>query len=339
MLEFREPYFLLFAILSIPLFLRMLRPTGRIKFSSLALWPKKSRSFRARTAWIPAFLLSLAYVFFCVALSGPRVPGGVIRQHREGIAMMLVVDKSGSMGALDMSKSDQEQDRLAAVKDVLRDFIEGNGGALKGRPDDAIGLISFAMYPDSDCPITLDHVTLMQLIDDMDFAQRDESSTSIGDALALAVERLRESKSASKVVILLTDGVNNAGYEDPLEAARMASQFGIKVYTIGIGTNGVASMKFTDPFTGRKVMRRVSVELDEKSLSEIAQMTGGAYFRATDRAGLEEIYEKIDRLEKTKISEDRLLHYDEKYVIFLSIGMILMFLGLALKLSYYRRTP
>lgn len=339
MLEFREPLFLWFSLLAIPLFFVMLRRGGRIRFSSLSMWSVKTTSFRAKTSFIPALLLALSFVALSVTLAGPRVPGGVIKQHREGIAMMLAIDKSGSMAALDMSKGDKEQDRLEALKDVLGDFIKGNG-KLKGRYDDAIGIVSFASYPDSDCPLTLDHVTLMQLVDDISIVtDREESGTAIGDALGLSVERLRESESVSKVIILLTDGVNNTGYEDPIEAARMAAQFGIKVYTIGIGTNGFAPVRLTNPFTGRSMMRQMPVELDEKMLTQIADMTGGLYFRATNREGLEAIYEKIDALEKTKISEDRTTHYDEKYFWSLAIGLILALCGLILRMTYYRRMP
>lgn len=339
MLEFREPLFLWISLLAIPLFFVMLRRGGRIRFSSLSMWAVKTTSFRAKTSFIPALLLALSFVALSVTLAGPRVPGGVIKQHREGIAMMLAIDKSGSMAALDMSKGDKEQDRLEALKDVLGDFIKGNG-KLKGRYDDAIGIVSFASYPDSDCPLTLDHVTLMQLVDDISIVtDREESGTAIGDALGLSVERLRESESASKVIILLTDGVNNTGYEDPIEAARMAAQFGIKVYTIGIGTNGFAPVRLTNPFTGRSMMRQMPVELDEKMLTQIADMTGGLYFRATNRDGLEAIYEKIDALEKTKISEDRTTHYDEKYFWSLAIGLILALCGLILRMTYYRRMP
>lgn len=339
MLEFREPLFLWFSLLAIPLFFVMLRRGGRIRFSSLSMWSVKTTSFRAKTSFIPALLLALSFVALSVTLAGPRVPGGVIKQHREGIAMMLAIDKSGSMAALDMSKGDKEQDRLEALKDVLGDFIKGNG-KLKGRYDDAIGIVSFASYPDSDCPLTLDHVTLMQLVNDISIVtDREESGTAIGDALGLSVERLRESESASKVIILLTDGVNNTGYEDPIEAARMAAQFGIKVYTIGIGTNGFAPVRLTNPFTGRSMMRQMPVELDEKMLTQIADMTGGLYFRATNREGLEAIYEKIDALEKTKISEDRTTHYDEKYFWSLAIGLILALCGLILRMTYYRRMP
>jgi len=340
MLEFREPLLLLLAALAVPLYVVMRRPHGRMKFSGLEIWPCHVRSFRARTSFVPPLLLALSFILFCTALSGPRVAGGVIRQQREGIAMMLIVDKSGSMAALDMSKDDKEQDRLEAIKDVLRAFILGDGKRLKGRPNDAIGLVSFGTFPDTDSPLTLDHVTLLQLIRDLQIlTEPGEGSTAIGDALALAGERLRESKAASRVIILLTDGENNAGYMEPIEAARMLSQLGIRVYTIGVGANGFAPIRVRDPFFGREVLRQVPVVLDERMLTQIAEMTGGAYFRATDRAGLERIYAEIDALERTLISEDRLTHYDERYASFLVWAMLCAALGFILRMTYYRRAP
>ena len=340
MFEFREPWFLVLAILAVPLYFWMRHHAGRIKFSSLKIWPEKSKSFRSRTAFVPPLLLCLAFVAFCITLAGPRIPGGEIRQHRSGISMMMVVDKSGSMAALDMSKENKEQTRLEAVQEVVRDFIKGNGSTLRGRFDDAIGMVSFATYPDSDCPLTLDHLTLLEIVKELQIVtSQEESSTSIGDAIALATERLREAPGKSKVMILLTDGVNNSGYEDPIEAAKMAANFGIKIYSIGVGKNGFAPVRVDNPFTGRSEIRTFKVELDEKSLTEIAEMTGGEYFRATNREGLEKIYEKIDALEKTMISEERRLHYDEKYAIFLVLGMILAALGFVLRLTYYRRSP
>ncbi len=338
MIEYHEPLLLLLALLAIPLFILMRRPSGRMKFSGFEVWPAKTKSFRARTAFVPALLFAAGFIALCVALAGPRIPGGEVREHREGIAMMLVVDKSGSMEALDMSKDDKELNRLEALKDVLSEFVRGNGSSLKGRYDDSIGLVSFASFPDSDCPLTLDHITLMQLVDELQIADRDESGTAIGDALGLAGERLREAPAKSKVIVLLTDGVNNTGYEAPLDAARMVANLGIKVYTIGIGTNGFAPMRVND-FFGRQVMRQVPVEIDEQTLTQIADMTGGEYFRATDNESLHQIYEKIDALEKTKISEERYQHYDEKYAFWVVLAMLLAACGLALRVTYYRRVP
>jgi len=338
MIEYREPLLLLLAILAIPLFILMLRPAGRMKFSSFSVWPVRGTSFRSETSFIPALLVSLGFAAMCVALAGPREPGGEVREHREGIAMMLVVDKSGSMDALDMATEEkQNQNRLEAVKEVVTEFVKGNGTTLTGRYDDSIGLISFASFPDTDCPLTLDHITLMQLVKDMTLADRNESATALGDALGLAGERLRESPAKSKVIVLLTDGVSNTGYEEPLDAAKMVASLGIKVYTIGVGTNGTAPMRVKTLF-GTSI-QQVPVEIDEKTLTEISKMTGGEYFRATDRAGLESIYAKIDSLEKTKISETRYLHYNEKFEFWVYLAFLLSSMGFLLKVTYYRRVP
>ena len=340
MIEFVHPMLLLLALLAIPLFIVMLRPAGRMKFSGFGIWPNTGRSFRARTSFIPALLLALAFAALCVAAAGPRVPGeSKVREHREGISMMLVVDKSGSMEALDMATEDEpELNRLEALKKVIGEFVEGNGNTLSGRYDDAIGLVSFASYPDSDCPLTLDHATLMELVDDIQIAERNESGTAIGDALGLAGERLRENQAKSKVIVLLTDGVNNTGYEAPLDAARMVADLGIKIYTIGIGTNGTALMP-TIGFFGRKTVMPVPVEIDEKTLTKIAELSGGEYFRATDNESLHHIYEKIDALEKSKISEDRYMLYDEKYANFVVLALLLAAAGMLLRVTYYRRMP
>lgn len=338
MIEFREPLLLLLALLAIPLFVVMLRPAGRMKFSGFDIWPVRGKSFRSVTSFVPSLLIALAFVALCVSLAGPRIPGGEIREHREGIAMMLVVDKSGSMEALDMSTDKKEMTRLEATKDVLQAFVRGNGNTLSGRHDDAIGLISFGTFPDSDCPMTLDHLSLVQIIRDIQIAQNNESRTAIGDALALAGERLREASAKSKVIILLTDGVNNTGYEMPLDAARLVRELGIKVYTIGVGTNGMALMKVPG-ILGGMTKRQVPVEIDEKTLIDIAEMTGGEYFRATDNESLHTIYEKIDALEKTEIAQTRYLHYDEKFAGWVALAMILAAFGLLLRVTFYRRTP
>lgn len=338
MIEFREPLLLLLALFAIPLFIVMLRPVGRMRFSGFDIWPVRGRSFRSVTSFVPSLLIVLAYVSLCVSLAGPRIPGGEVREHREGIAMMLVVDKSGSMDFLDMSTDEKEMTRLDAVKEVLNEFVRGNGDSLPGRYNDSIGLISYGTFPDSDCPITLDHISLMQIVKDIQLAQDYEGNTAMGDALALAGERLRETPAKSKVIILLSDGVNNTGYEAPLDAARMVKQLGIKVYTIGVGTNGMALRKVPGLFGGM-TKRQFPVEIDEKTLTEIADMTGGEYFRATDNDSLHAIYKKIDALEKTKISETRYLHYDEKYAGWVALAMALLALGLVLRVTYYRRTP
>jgi Ca-activated chloride channel family protein len=340
MIDFREPWLLLTLLLAPLVFLLLRRPFGRLAFSSLKLMPTGVSSWRARLSFIPPLLVSLAMACLAVALAGPRVPGGMIREQREGIAIMMVIDRSGSMSALDLSEGDTERTRLDVVKKLFEQFVVGDGEKLSGRHDDAIGLVSFARYADPACPLTLDHGSLLAIADEVEIVtEQREDGTALGDALALAVERLRQNTAKSRVLILLTDGVSNAGDEDPKEAAKFAATFGIKVYTVGVGSRGLASVRVEDPFTGRSVLRQVPVEIDEETLQAIAQSTGGKYFRATDADSLRGVYEEIDRLEKTKITEERLLEFDEYYEHATALALVFASLGLILGASVFRRLP
>ena len=225
----------------------------------------------------------------------------------------MLVDRSSSMQALDFTLAGRPVDRLTAVKSVGRDFIEGGDG-LTGRPDDLIGLITFAGYADSLCPLTLDHDHVLQVLNSVRLAERqDEDGTAIGDAIALAVERLRDlegrKESKSRIMILLTDGENTAGDLDPEVAAEIAKTYGIKIYTIGVGTRGFA--KIPVQFMGRTVLRDVPVNIDEDTLRAVARATGGEYFRATDTDSLVKIYETIDSLEKTRTEQRRYRQFDD----------------------------
>jgi Ca-activated chloride channel family protein len=338
-LEFREPWFLLLALAAVPLYLWSRRSGGRLLFSSLALVPARSRSLRSRLSPLPDALLALAVAAVAVALAGPRVGDRAARIRREGIAIMMAVDTSGSMQALDLSTSRKERSRLDAVKEVFRDFVLG-GGALGGRPDDAIGLVAFARYADCRSPLTLDHAGLAQVADSLGIVKdREEDGTALGDGLGLAVLRLRESKAHSKVVILLTDGVSNAGELAPREAADLAHDQGIRVYTVGAGTNGVAPIRVEDPFSGRTVLRSMPVEIDEAALRDIAERTGGHYFRATDADTLRDVYREIDRLERTEMTEERFLEYREFFEPLTALGLAFAALAFVLRASVLRRLP
>ena len=251
-LELRAPLWLLCALLAIPVYLLGRRGAGRVRFSSLSLLPGGG-SWRTRLAFLPELCLALAVVALAVALAGPRVGDRKSRVQRKGIAMVMAVDISGSMRALDLSEGKKERTRLDAVKDVFQRFIVG-------RPNDLIGVVSFARYADTRSPLTLDHDSLagaaaaLELVED-----RSEDGTALGDGLALAVERLRESHATSRVAILLTDGVQNAGDTEPLAAAQMAAQVGVKVYTIGAGTTGMAPVRVQDPFSGGTVLLSYAV--------------------------------------------------------------------------------
>ncbi|MEM8913440.1 MAG: VWA domain-containing protein, partial [Planctomycetota bacterium] len=224
---------------------------------------------------------------------------------------------------------------------VFRQFVLGEGeDAGGGRPDDTIGLIAFAGYADSICPLTLDHGNLTTIVEDLEIvSSNDEDGTAIGDGLALAVERLRRSKTQSKIAILLTDGVHNAGIIDPQQAAEVAAASGIKVYCIGAGTQGRAPFPTINPFTGRSELRLMSVELDEETLRAIAEETGGRYFRATDRETLADVYAEIDQLERTKVTELRYLNYDEHYRGYLLAGLLTMGVAATARASLLRTLP
>lgn len=338
-LEFREPTYLLACLSALVIIVLAFMPSGRLVFSSLRLLPAHGHTFRTRLMWLPTGLLAAAAILLGLALAGPRVPDRSQRVEREGIAIMMAVDISGSMRALDLSEGDKERTRLEAVKSVFEEFIVGQG-ELAGRPDDAVGIISFAGFADTRCPLTLDHSILLQIADTLEIVtERREDGTAVGDGLGLAVERLRASEARSKVVILLTDGVNNRGEETPLAAAELAATEGIKVYTIGAGTRGMAKVRVPDPFTGRERVRKVEVEIDEETLQAIAERTGGRYFRATDSAALREVYQSIDSLERSKIGEERFREYTEYYRHFTGAALLLAALAWLLMATVFRRLP
>ncbi|HTE56688.1 MAG TPA: VWA domain-containing protein [Kofleriaceae bacterium] len=336
--ELREPWFLLAALAALPIYIWARRPPGRLTFSSLRLLPARP-TWRARTSFVPAALLALSAVGLAVALAGPRVPDRRGEVKREGIAIMMVVDVSGSMRALDLSTPDKERTRLDAVVDVFDDFVAGKDG-LPGRPNDAIGLISFAGYADTRSPLTLDHDNLVAISRSLEIVRdRDEDGTALGDGLGLAVERLRESRARSRVAILLTDGVSNAGTDAPLDSAKLAKKYGIKVYTIGTGTNGLAPVRIEDPASGRSFLRQTMVEIDEDTLRAIADQTGGAYFRATDAGGLRQVYRQIDQLERSELQGEKWRQYREQFAGPLALGLLLAVLGLVGEATVWRRLP
>lgn len=335
--EFREPLLLLLALLAPLVFLLARRAPGRVLFSSVALLPARHRGWRERFAWLPDACVALAFLALVIALAGPRVGERYSRVQREGIAIMMVVDVSGSMAALDLSTASRERTRLQAVQDVFEVFVLG-GGDLPGRPDDAVGLVSFARYADTAAPLTLDHENLVAVARNLEITTvREENSTAIGDALGLAVERLADSPARSRVAVLLTDGVNNAGVESPAAAAELARSQGVKVYTIGAGTSGIAHMRVGVP--GRERLRPVVVEIDEATLRDIAERTDGRYFRADNAEALVDVYAEIDRLERVKITEDRSRQYEELFAPPLLAALILAMAGWLGRGAFFPRAP
>ena len=281
--------------------------TSHVDFDLLPL------SFRSSTLWVPACLRTLAIVMLILCVARPQKLFERTQQTADGVAIELVVDRSSSMNAHDFTINSKPVDRLTAVRRVAGDFIKGIGD-LAGRGGDLIGLVTFARFADSNCPMTFDHEFLVsEVLESVEIVnERSEDGTAIGDAIALAVERLSsldarvKSESGntiqSKVIILLTDGENNQGDIEPQTAADMAAAMDITVYTIGAGTKGWAPFPMTDAF-GHTVMRNQRVDIDEETLQAIATTTGGAYFRATNTESLEEIYAAIDAMERTEITE------------------------------------
>jgi len=294
---------------------------------------KSERSRRARLV-LPA-LRMVALACLIVAVARPQRPDESRAVYAEGIAIQMVVDTSSSMRDTDLSPPDREMTRLDVVKDVFRRFVLGEG-KLPGRPNDLIGMIRFALYPDSVCPLTLDHAALMQVLDQTGIVtRRDEDFTAIGDALALAVERLKELKRTSgsgqqytvtsRVIILLTDGENNAGMVMPEQAGELAATFGIKVYTIMAGT-GQAAGWFRLP-------------IDDRALRRIAEVTGGQFYHARDRDSLERICAEIDRLERTRTEERRFVYFGELARPWLVVAFACVCLQAALESTRLRKIP
>src|SRR3954471_20500875 len=296
-----------------------------VPFSSTLFAMGLRRTWRQRLAWVPAALTLGAIAVTVVALARPREGREQTVVDSEGIAIEMVVDLSGSMQALDFQINGKHVDRLTAIKNVARRFVQGDEPTnkkekekLAGRASDLVGLITFARYADAILPPTLDHAFVMdQLNHQQILTRRTDDGTAIGDAISLAVEKLnrldskKQEKVKSKVMILLTDGENNAGDFDPVQAAELAKTMGIKIYTIGVGTRGSAPVPVRDPFTGRDEIQWADVNIDEVTLQKIADARGGKYFRATDTESLDAIYREIDQLEKTKVESRHFVDYRE----------------------------
>jgi Ca-activated chloride channel family protein len=333
-LELREPLFLLAALLALPVYALASRLASAVVYSSLGIVDGAPRSLRTRASLLPAALLALAVVALAVALAGPRTGDATSVVRREGIAIAMAVDRSGSMHARDFVQEDTSLSRLDVVKRVFRDFV-----LRPGRTDDLIGLVTFARYADGACPLTGDHGNLLSILEQQEIvSERSEDGTAVGEGLALAVERLRHQQVRSKVAILLTDGVSNAGDITPQQAAELALQHGIKVYTIGAGRTGWAPVPVRLP-GGGTALQRAYVEMDEQTLREIADKTGARYFHAADADALSEVIDEIDRLERSEISEVRYLEYEQHYASFVVLAIALMLGSALLSGTWLRRLP
>jgi Ca-activated chloride channel family protein len=298
--------------------------TAELKMSSI-------KGFKVGNSLLPKlrpilFVLRLAALsFLIVALARPRTSDETTKtKTTKGIDIVMAIDVSASMLAKDLLPN-----RLEALKKVAAEFI-------LGRPNDRIGLVEYAGESYTKTPITSDKGIVLRSLRDIKYNTIIEGGTAIGMGLATSVNRLKDSKAKSKIIILLTDGVNNSGFIDPKIASELAVEYGIKVYTIGLGTNGMALSPYSILPDGNFQYRRVNVEIDEALLNEIADVTGGTYFRATDNKKLKDIYNEINKLEKTEIEEIKYTAYDEKYRPLILIALGLLLIEVLLRFTVFR---
>ncbi len=320
-------------ILALPLLLQLQRRWRReaaLRFPSLRIVRAIPHSGLRRWRWLLGALRALALLLLIIALTRPQLGKAESQFRGEGIDIMLAVDVSGSMLSEDFTLDGHRANRLDVVKSVVKDFVGR-------RPGDRFGLVLFSARPYTQCPLTLDHGWLLQNLARANIGMI-EDGTAIGSALATAAGRLEHSDAKSKIVILLTDGQNNAGKISPATAADAVKALGIKVYTIGAGTRGLAPFPARDLF-GNKVYQPMRVDIDEDTLKDIAQKTGGRYFRATDTASLQEIYGEIDRMERTAISAPRFLDYYELYPWLAAPALLLVCLETGLAHTFLRKLP
>jgi Ca-activated chloride channel family protein len=330
-MTFAHPYILTLLLLLPVLAWLKGRASGRsaaFVYSSVDLVRPVSGLRRSRAGAILANLRWLALALLIVALAQPRRVRGESHVKASGVDIVVAIDLSGSMRSEDFG---QDLSRIKLAKEVLSKFIEQ-------RPDDRIGLVAFAKEAYIAAPLTLDHDFLQQNLARLDIGKIDESSTAIGSALMAALNRLKDLKDKSKIIILMTDGQNNSGKIPPLTAADAAHALGVKVYTIGIGIRGKAPYPVVDQF-GRKHYQYMDVDIDEDTLSKIAQETNGRYYRADSADTLRHIYEEIDRLEKTEVEVRKYQHYDELFVQAAIAGLGVFVMELVLAHTVWRRVP
>jgi len=326
-MQYNNPSYFWLLLLLIPiavwLILRVKHNDASLQISSVAPFAKTPKP---KKIWLYYFPFTLvAVVFLIITLARPQRSNSFSSETTEGINIMLALDISGTMLATDLRPN-----RIDAAKNVATEFI-------LSRPNDNIGLVVFAGESFTQCPLTGNHAALINLLKNVEYGMI-EDGTAIGLGLANAVNRLKDGVAKSKVIILLTDGTNNRGDIAPITAAEIAQTFGIRVYTIGAGTRGVAKMPVKDQF-GNMYYVDAEVDIDETTLQKIASMTGGKYFRATDTNSLKSIYQEIDKMEKTKLLTENYSRKTEEYLPFLLIAFGLLLLELLVRITVLRRLP
>lgn len=327
-MTFHNPLILLLLILIVPIVLWYVKRHAikeqSVRMSSIGSYKGGNKSWRVRLRHIPFVLRMMAFALVVIVLARPQSSNSWQNRTKEGIDIIMTMDISGTMLAEDLKPN-----RLKAAKNVAIDFI-------KNRPNDNIGLVLFAGESFAQCPLTNDHNVLINMFNSVDYGMLADG-TAIGLGLANAVGRLKDSKAKSKVVILLTDGSNNAGDISPETAADIAAKMGVRVYSIGVGTRGKAPFPIDTPFGIQ--YQEIDVDIDEPMLKRIAQKTDGKYFRATDNKKLKEIYDEIDKMEKTKIEVQDFSRKNEAYLPFALLALLCIFSEIVLRKTLFDRIP
>jgi Ca-activated chloride channel homolog len=332
MIRFLQPeWFWLLTLLPLLMLWRGRRgPIAAIEYSDVGLAREVARSSRSRIGRMVWLLPIFAGILMIVGLARPQRAHSRTEVTVNGIDIVLGLDVSGSMQALDFEIDNQRVNRIEVVKSVVSKFIEE-------RPNDRIGLIAFAGSPYLVSPITLDHDWLQQNLERITLGAADDG-TAIGSAIAASVNRLRTTPAKSKVVILLTDGMNNTGKISPLAAAEAAHALDVKIYTIGVGVRGKAPIPVKDA-AGNMHLIMAKVDVDERTLQAVADETGGKFYRATDTDSLQKIYEQINRFEKSAQTVQKFEHYEELYPWALIPSLAILALGVGVQQTRYRRLP
>jgi Ca-activated chloride channel homolog len=332
-MTFAHPYLLLLLLL-LPLLAWLKGRRGQppaFLYSAVRLVEGLTRARRSRAGAFLAALRWLVLVLFIVALAQPRLMKSATTVKASGVDIVAALDMSGSMISEDFVVRGQRVNRFNMARAVLKQFIDQ-------RPNDRIGLVVFAAQAFIAAPLTLDHDFLQENLNRLEIGTINADQTAIGDALTTALNRLRELKSKSKIVILMTDGQNNAGKVDPLTAMEAAQALGVKVHTIGIGTRGMAPMPVF--MNGQKVgYRQMPVDIDEETLQKIADKTGGKYYRADNAERFQQIYAEIDKLEKTEAVINKFAQFDELFPWFVLCGLAILLVEIVLGQTLFRRLP
>jgi len=327
-MTFNNPEYLFLLLLLIPVIFwylkEMYKSDASMQLSSLGNIQQKQKSTKIKLLHLPFVLRTSAILMITIALARPQASNSWRTENTEGIDIMIALDISGTMMAEDLKPN-----RLEASKDVATEFI-------LSRPNDNIGLVVFAGESFTQCPLTTDHAVLVNLFKGVEYGMI-EDGTAIGLGLANAINRIKDSKTKSKVIILLTDGSNNRGDIAPITAAEIAKSFGIRVYAIGVGSYGKVNIPVQTPLGMQYQL--MDSEFDEKSLQEIAGMTGGSYFRATNNTKLRSIYQEIDKLEKTKINVKEYSKKNEEFYVFAILAFLFLLAEIILRNTILRKIP